>query len=605
MKNIKFLIIIIFLLSTFIVSTKAISSDGLGAPNLLEQTLSAKYGTQKNYDQLVDNGGLNTGLRFYGLHVTNVEGMRYHKEGGIKSVVIFLALGTAPAAIRQALNRSCNTNDSDWKIDTRGEPLTGSATRDGIKCMYRVFQREVSVFIDSDKSTLLPNALPTTAQPINTPTVVNTPPRNRAGSSLLLQSLDVKTGSKDIFSKFQDQGGLNSDNNMYGVYVNAIRGLSYKQNGGIKSAVLFLELGTAPAKIRQALNEVCYVNDSDWIIDSRGEPLTGKANRDGIKCEYRVFQREVSIFIDSIETTQSPNSSSPSSQSQSRPSQTQANNQPKPPTQNSQSNIVWNHNNSKMKIDMVGDTINIYYVQPRQAMLDAGAKPNTLLINGMIKGTQITGTARIFAGNCGQFTYPVTGTITNNGREILLNGQAPVVNRSNCQVTRYVPDPLSFNLIETNSQSNSQPSQAQANNQTKPSVSNNQNIKFQNELFTGRWADTTAECKTQNYGYTVFDKTYGSYNVTKSGVNQRPSTPPLVLIQEKSPSELNIFIGTGEKAISERLFRTVIYLQIYRQSDGSIRQVQKGANFLDNNGQFLTTKVQFTREPNIKTLFKC
>ncbi len=150
-------------------------------------------------------------------------------------------------------------------------------------------------------------------------------------------------------------------------------------------------------------------------------------------------------------------------QSQPRPSQSQTNNQPNPPTQNSQSNIIWNHNNSKMKIDIVNNTINIYYSQPRQAMLDAGAKPNDLLVNGTIQNNQITGTARIFAGRCGQFTYPVTGNIFNNGREISLNGQAPVVNLSNCQVTRYVPDPLSFNVIQTNTQSNTQPPKPQAN----------------------------------------------------------------------------------------------------------------------------------------------
>ena len=130
-----------------------------------------------------------------------------------------------------------------------------------------------------------------------------------------------------------------------------------------------------------------------------------------------------------------------------------------------QSTIVWNHNNSKMKIDMVNNTINIYYIQPRQAMLDAGAKPNDLLVNGTIQSNQITGTARIFAGRCGQFTYPVTGNIFNNGREISLNGQAPVVNLSNCQVTKYVPDPLSFNVIQANTQSNSQSSKPQTNNQ--------------------------------------------------------------------------------------------------------------------------------------------
>ena len=199
------------------------------------------------------------------------------------------------------------------------------------------------------------------------------------------------------------------------------------------------------------------LNDRNWCL--------GQFREDAKFYEWHWCTSDSLRLYDFINKRPTLPSPATQSQSQPRPSQSQANNQPNPPTQNSQLTIVWNHNDSKMKIDMVNNTINIFYIQPRQAMLDAGAKPNDLLVYGTIQSNQITGTAKIFAGRCGQFFYSVTGNIFNNGREILLNGQAPVVNLSNCQVTKYVPDPLSFNVIQTDTQLNSQtqPSQPQAN----------------------------------------------------------------------------------------------------------------------------------------------
>jgi hypothetical protein len=130
------------------------------------------------------------------------------------------------------------------------------------------------------------------------------------------------------------------------------------------------------------------------------------------------------------------------------------------------------------------------------------------------------------------------------------------------------------------------------------------NTTFLQDLLSNRWADSAAECKTKNYSYTAYDKIYGSYSVGSSGIPQRSSSPPLVEFQVVSSNQVNIFIGSGEKA-SEGLFRTVIYLQITRQSDGNIRQSRRGTNFLDNNNQFLTRDVQLKTDAFTKTLYKC
>ncbi len=169
-----------------------------------------------------------------------------------------------------------------------------------------------------------------------------------------------------------------------------------------------------------------------------------------------------------------------------------------------------------------------------------------------------------------------------------------------------------FPELASSSSPQSRPPQPQANNQPQnqslPPQTNTPKTQFNTtllqDLLSNRWADSAAECKTKNYSYTAYDKIYGSYSVGISGIPQRSSSPPLVEFQVVSSNQVNIFIGSGEKA-SEGLFRTVIHLQITRQSDGNIRQSRRGANFLDNNNQFLTRDVQFKTDAFTKTLYKC
>ncbi|CAN1557287.1 hypothetical protein MCEGE14_02472 [Burkholderiaceae bacterium] len=108
----------------------------------------------------------------------------------------------------------------------------------------------------------------------------------------------------------------------------------------------------------------------------------------------------------------------------------------------------WDHNGSKMSVTIINDVLNIHYIEPRKAMMDAGARMNTLLLNGKVTGDIVTGTARIFAQKCGILTYSVTGSITSDHQQILVVGMAPVVNRQTCEVTKMIPDPLLFNIVD-------------------------------------------------------------------------------------------------------------------------------------------------------------
>ncbi len=108
----------------------------------------------------------------------------------------------------------------------------------------------------------------------------------------------------------------------------------------------------------------------------------------------------------------------------------------------------WDHNGSKMSVTIINDVLNIHYIEPRKAMMEVGVRMNSLLLDGKVTGDIVTGTARIFAQKCGIVTYPVTGSITSNQQQILVVGMAPVINRQTCEMTKMIPDPLLFNIVD-------------------------------------------------------------------------------------------------------------------------------------------------------------
>ena len=104
---------------------------------------------------------------------------------------------------------------------------------------------------------------------------------------------------------------------------------------------------------------------------------------------------------------------------------------------------LWDHNNSVMSLEASGATRRIYYRQPREGMLRAGAQPGSLLFDGRQSGRQIAGTAYIFAGSCGQKPYQVQGEVRDDG-SIVMHGLAPRINRSTCQPIDTRADELVF-----------------------------------------------------------------------------------------------------------------------------------------------------------------
>src|SRR3974390_553734 len=76
---------------------------------------------------------------------------------------------------------------------------------------------------------------------------------------------------------------------------------------------------------------------------------------------------------------------------------------------------VWDHNGSVMYLVANGSSREFYYQKPRPGMLDAGARPGSLLFRGQINNGQYLGTAYIFNLQCGPIPFEVKGPILHDG----------------------------------------------------------------------------------------------------------------------------------------------------------------------------------------------
>jgi hypothetical protein len=84
---------------------------------------------------------------------------------------------------------------------------------------------------------------------------------------------------------------------------------------------------------------------------------------------------------------------------------------------------IWDHNGSVMYLVTNGSSREFYYQKPRPGMLDAGARPGSVLFRGEVNNGQYVGTAYIFNGHCGPISFEVRGPILDDQR-IVLAGQA-------------------------------------------------------------------------------------------------------------------------------------------------------------------------------------
>lgn len=105
---------------------------------------------------------------------------------------------------------------------------------------------------------------------------------------------------------------------------------------------------------------------------------------------------------------------------------------------------LWDHNNSIMLVKLSSTSIEIYYQNPRQGMIDEGVRSGTLLFSGQRNGDRVSGTAYVFDRRCGSLPYQDDGEIIGN-RRIILNGRrVPTQLTSDCRVTGWRNDSSIF-----------------------------------------------------------------------------------------------------------------------------------------------------------------
>jgi hypothetical protein len=116
--------------------------------------------------------------------------------------------------------------------------------------------------------------------------------------------------------------------------------------------------------------------------------------------------------------------------------------------QNAQAASLWEHNGSTVSLTADGSTREFHYDQPRPGMLQAGARPGSLLFTGKSVNGHYVGTANIFNSHCGQIPYQVSGPILDHHERVVLKGQAPRLD-SDCEIVGYFSDTLEFSHLKS------------------------------------------------------------------------------------------------------------------------------------------------------------
>lgn len=114
-----------------------------------------------------------------------------------------------------------------------------------------------------------------------------------------------------------------------------------------------------------------------------------------------------------------------------------------------QSTPRWMHNGSVVKLVAEGAKRKFYYETPREGLTKVGVTPGTLLFSGRRSGKSYSGTAYIFNKRCGPVAYQVSGMVSDDDRQVTMEGQAPSVG-DNCKVISTKPDTLIFSYEGNN-----------------------------------------------------------------------------------------------------------------------------------------------------------
>jgi hypothetical protein len=116
---------------------------------------------------------------------------------------------------------------------------------------------------------------------------------------------------------------------------------------------------------------------------------------------------------------------------------------------------IWDHNGSVTYLVENGSSREFRYQKPRPGMLEAGARPGSLLFRGQVDNGQYAGTAFIYNPHCGAIPFQVKGPVLDNDERIILTGQAPQAGR-NCRIHGSYTSNLEFRRLKPTEAAQSQ-----------------------------------------------------------------------------------------------------------------------------------------------------
>jgi hypothetical protein len=116
---------------------------------------------------------------------------------------------------------------------------------------------------------------------------------------------------------------------------------------------------------------------------------------------------------------------------------------------------IWDHNGSVMYLVENGSSREFRYQKPRPGMLEAGARPGSLLFRGQVDNGQYAGTAYIYNPHCGAIPFQIKGPVLDNDERIILSGQAPQAGR-NCRIHGSYTSDLEFRRLKPTEAAQSQ-----------------------------------------------------------------------------------------------------------------------------------------------------
>jgi len=93
-----------------------------------------------------------------------------------------------------------------------------------------------------------------------------------------------------------------------------------------------------------------------------------------------------------------------------------------------------------------GTRRHIYYDDPRPGLKEVGVEQGTLLFDGAVNGTTLSGTAYVFAKDCHPLAFLAKGKLTREGKLITLKGKAPRIG-TKCSIAGSKQETLIFDFF--------------------------------------------------------------------------------------------------------------------------------------------------------------